>query len=260
MRERFDEQDPLAGPLPAALAHAATITDGSTVQVTLAVWAALPLPISVTRGPRQVRTSHQPAPVDAPPADVAVVLASIDDHLITGPQVLRQSWVYELRLDVQPGPWPDWAQVLEADLLSQFTPAEAETPTYTWQRPTDLVQDTFSATGTFILRFGLSAGQPAPPFLVRLRWRGTKDGQPILAELDVAGHREIRCRPFDASTDFLTDFPVFDERLLALYERLREADYDEAHLQAFCRLFTAICRAGLRMTLEQAIQAWHLRH
>ncbi|MEU7061683.1 hypothetical protein [Streptomyces sp. NPDC046197] len=248
VRERFDEQDPLAGPLLAALAHAATITDGSAVQATLAAWAALPLPISVTRGPRQVRISHQPAPADAPPAEVAVVLASIDDHLITGPQVLRQSWVYELRLDVQPGPWPDWAQVLEADLLSQFTPAEAETPTYSWQRPADLAQDTFSATGTLILRFGLSAGQPAPPFLVRLRWRGTKDGQPILEELDVAGHREIRCRPFDASTDFLTDFPVFDERLLALYERLREADYDDAHLQAFCRLFTAICRAGLRMT------------
>ncbi|SDS48247.1 hypothetical protein SAMN05216371_0014 [Streptomyces sp. TLI_053] len=248
VRERFDEQDPLAGPLLAALAHAATITDGSAVTGALAAWAALLLPLSVTRGPRRVRTSHQPTPEAAPQAEVAVVLASIDDHLITGPQVLRPTTVYELRLDVQPGPWPDWAQVLEADLLSRFTPAEAETPTYTWRRPTDLAQETFSATGTLILRFGLPAGRPAPPFLVRLRWRGTKDGQPVVEDLDVAGHREIRCRPFDASRDFLTDFPVFDERLLALYERLHQAGYDDAHLQAFCRLFTAICRVGLVMT------------
>jgi hypothetical protein len=42
--------------------------------------------------------------------------------------------------------------------------------------------------------------------------------------------------------------PVFDERLLALYERLARAEYDLAQLQAFCRLLTAICRIGLRMT------------
>ena len=80
-----------------------------------------------------------------------------------------------------------------------------------------------------------------------LRWRGTRDGEPVTQALDVAGHRELRLRPFDASRDFLTDFPVFDERLLALYEQLHSAGYDEGQLQAFCRLFTAICRAGLKI-------------
>ncbi|MCU7827268.1 hypothetical protein [Kitasatospora sp. DSM 101779] len=46
----------------------------------------------------------------------------------------------------------------------------------------------------------------------------------------------------------LTNYPVFDERLLALYEGLRHAGYDEQQLQAFCRLFTAIGRIGLMMT------------
>ncbi len=68
--------------------------------------------------------------------------------------------------------------------------------------------------------------------------------------IDVAGHRELRLRPFDASRDFLTDLPVFDERLLALYEQLHGARYDEGQLQAFCRLFTAICRAGLKITWD----------
>jgi hypothetical protein len=107
---------------------------------------------------------------------------------------------------------------------------------------------TLNATGTLILRFALPAGRPAPPFLVQLRWRGTRDGKPAIQNLDIAGHREIRCRPFDASRDFLTNFPVFDERLLALYEGLHHAGYDENQLQAFCRLFTAICRTGLTMT------------
>ena len=64
---------------------------------------------------------------------------------------------------------------------------------------------TLSATGTLILRFALPASSPAPPFLVNLRWRGTRDGKPVIQKLDVASHREIRCRPFDASRDFPTN-------------------------------------------------------
>ncbi|BAJ32532.1 hypothetical protein KSE_67740 [Kitasatospora setae KM-6054] len=250
LRDRFDELDPLAGALVAAVQQAGEVTDGSAVADTLTAWARLPLPVPVVAGPRRLPHRLRPAQADepVPDPDVAVVLASIDDQLVTGPQVLRPSTVYELRLDVQPGPWPDWAQTLEADLLSHFTPTEAQTPAYVWPRPAQPGQETFSEDGTLILRFGLPAGRPSPPFLVRLRWRGIKDGREVVEDLDVAGHREIRCRPFDASRDFLTDFPVFDERLLALYERLHESGYDEDHLQAFCRLFTAICRIGLRMT------------
>jgi hypothetical protein len=255
LHKRFTDTDPLAGPLLAALEQAQALTGAGGVADLLTRFAALPLPLVIARGRRRtpLRSGTAETDTDARAAEdqpvAAVVLASVDGRLITGPQILRPSTVYELRLDVRTGPWPDWAQSLEADLLGHFTPAEAETPTYLWPRPSrpeDLV--TLSATGTLILRFALPAGSPAPPFSVNLRWRGTKDGKPFTQSLDAAGHREIRLRPFDASRDFLTSFPVFDERLLALYESLHRAGYDEDQLQAFCRLFTAICRTGLTMT------------
>ncbi|QDO45778.1 hypothetical protein FNV62_54570 [Streptomyces sp. RLB3-17] len=255
--KRFDAADPLAAPVRAALEQVQSLTDASGVADLLAHWAALSVPLVIARGPRRTPlTSHAAArdgDPDVPSAEqqpaVAVVLASVDGHLVTGPQVLRPSTVYELRLDVRTGPWPEWAESLEAELLSHLTPNEAETPAYFWPRPPHPDGTmTLSATGTLILRFGLPAGSLAPPFSVTLRWRGTRDGKPVSQGLDVAGHREIRCRPFDASRDFLTSFPVFDGRLIALYERFHHAGYDEDQLQAFCRLFTAICRTGLTMT------------
>ncbi|MEE4597467.1 hypothetical protein V2J94_37275 [Streptomyces sp. DSM 41524] len=257
LQERFTDTDPLAGELTAALERVQALTGADGVADLLADWAALPLPLVIAHGPRRTRRASRATAADnaqptGPAEDestVAVALASVDGRLITGPQVLRPSTVYELRLDVRTGPWPEWAETLEAELLSHLTPSEAETPSYFWPRPPrpdDPV--TLSATGTLILRFGLPAGSPAPPFSVNLRWRGSRDGKPVTQNLDVAGHRQIRCRPFDASRDFLTNFPVFDERLLALYERLHHGGYDEDQLQAFCRLFTAICRTGLTMT------------
>jgi len=257
LEKRFDDADPLAGPLRAALEQVQAITDASRVADLLTDWAALPLPLVIAHGPRRTPLFCGAAATGSDPdvrtaedqPSVAVVLASVDGYLVTGPQVLRPSTVYELRLDVHTGPWPDWAESLEAELLSHFTLNEAETPTYLWPRPPSAEGPvTLSATGTLILRFALPAGRPAPPFSVQLRWRGTHDGKPVAQSLDPAGHREIRFRPFDTSRDFLTSFPVFDERLLALYERLHGAGYDEDQLQAFCRLFTAICRTGLTMT------------
>jgi hypothetical protein len=249
LASQFPDGDPVATGLHAALTAAGQVT-GDTVGPVLAGWAALPLPVLMVRGPgrpprptagRDQKASHQ-----APP--VAVALASVDGHLITGPQVLRPNTVYVLGLEIRPGLWPDWADRLEAELVSHLTPQEAQTPVISWTRPPAAdSQEALTGSGTLIVRFGLPAGRPAPPFLVSLRWGGTRDGEPVTQALDVAGHRELRLRPFDASRDFLTNLPVFDERLLALYEQLRSAGYAEGQLQAFCRLFTAICRAGLKI-------------
>jgi hypothetical protein len=251
LARQFPDGDPLAGGLRNALTTAGQVS-GDTVAPVLASWAALPLPILMVRGPRRldrplVGRAQEPGREARP---VAVVLASVDGQLITGPQVLRPGTVYELGLEVRPGPWPDWADRLEAELISHLTAQEAHSPSFSWRRPPAAASgagEALTGNGTLIVRFGLPAGRPAPPFLVTLRWRGTRDGKPVTEALDVAGHRELRLRPFDASRDFLTEFPVFDERLLALYERLHGAGYDEGQLQAFCRLFTAICRAGLKI-------------
>jgi len=253
LAKRFAADDPLASVLASAVAAVKGIKSEDISSV-LASWAALPMPVLIVDGPRPFRRPDgNPAEETRAPArradrDVAVVLASVDDQIITGPQVLRPGSVYELRIEVRPGQWPEWADRLDAELISHFTPQEAETPTFSWPRPAmPEPDDILIGRGTLILRFGLGAGRPAPPFLVGLRWRGSRDGQATTQAVDVAGHHELRLRPFDASRDFLTDFPVFDERLLALYESLHGAGYNEDHLQAFCRLFTAICRAGLKI-------------
>ena len=229
LAKRFAPDDPLASMLASALATVKGITS-EHVSAVLASWAALPMPVLIIDGPQRFRRPDgNPAEETRTPAtpadrDVAVVLASVDDQLITGPQVLRPGTVYELRIEVRPGQWPEWADRLDAELISHLTPQEAETPTFSWPRPAmPGPDDILTGRGTLILRFGLGAGRPAPPFLIVLRWRGSRDGQATTQAVDVAGHRELRFRPFDASRDFLTDFPVFDERLLALYESLHGA-------------------------------------
>ena len=148
------------------------------------------------------------------------------------------------------GAWPDWADRLDAEFLSHLNTAEAQLPSFAWRR-SDLVNGSVVGEGTLVLRFGLPAGQPAPPFLLSLRFRGQDNNGGRQELCDVAGYRELRLRPFDASRDGLTGYSVVDERLLSLYERLHGAGYDEDQVQAFCRLLTAVCRAGLSMTWEK---------
>ena len=123
----FASDDPLAAGLRSALGAVSGVGGGPVAPV-LASWAALPLPVLIVRGPRPFR---RPVPDRAENADneagsaarsVAVVLASVDGQLVTGPQVLRPATVYELRLEVRPGPWPDWADRLDAELISHLTP------------------------------------------------------------------------------------------------------------------------------------------
>jgi hypothetical protein len=219
---RFDRNDPLAGPLIASLKGAVALPAGTAVLPVLAEWARLPLPVPVVRGPRRNITGGiAPASTDAAdPGDdhrpIAVVLASVNGRLVTGPEVLSPNTVHELTIDVQAGPWPDWANRLDAELLTHLTPHDITTPAFTWHRNEHTGDgETYAQSGPLVLRFGLPAAQPAPPFLMRLTWRGERDGQRRSQSLDVTGHRELRLRPFDATRDMLTNYPVFDERLLA---------------------------------------------
>ena len=166
LADQFRDGDPLADGLRAALTAAGQVT-GETVAPVLAGWAALPLPVLMVRGParlprpqvgREQETGHQARPV-------AVALASVDGQLITGPQVLRPGTVYELGLEIRPGPWPDWADRLETELISHLTPQEAQTPAIAWSRPPATgTEEVLTGSGTLIVRFGLPAGaRPAVP-------------------------------------------------------------------------------------------------
>jgi hypothetical protein len=255
---RFDCGDPLVGPLLAQLEGVAGLPPGTAAAPRLAEWARLPLPLPVVKGPRRVSRSGSPDTStnaenrgkDRRP--IAVVLSSVDGRLVTGPEVLSPNVVHELTVEVQTGPWPDWADRLDGELLTHLTPTDITTPTFSWHRDEHTGDgETYKQSGPLVLRFGVPSGRPAPPFRVRLTWRGKSDGRPRSQSLDVTGHRELRLRPFDATRDMLTDYPVFDERLLDLYERLARSGYDGDQLQAFCRLLTAICRIGLRLTWDK---------
>ncbi|GAB1811837.1 hypothetical protein [Mycobacterium sp. MUNTM1] len=256
--ERLGRDDPIGAPLLELVAAAKNTDPVSPILPLLAMWAQLPLPVTVVRGPEENRFARRGSAGETPPepaveeAPVAVVLASLDGRLITGPEVLRDQRVYELSVRVQPGEWPQWADRMDGELLSHLTPAEITVPTFSWSRG-DHVGDgeTYEQSGSVTLRFTVAAGKPAPPLMVRLTWSGEVDGKPRKQTLDVAGHRELRLRPYDETRDRATDYPVFDERLIAEYDRLARAGFDDGQLRAFCRLFTGICRAGLAMTWER---------
>ena len=250
----FGDDDPIGAPLVRALEEVQTISAGNEVAPILTKWASLPVPLVFISAPTEAATrpkgrpssAHEPERNAPPP----VALAYIDNRLVTGPQVLRPGTTYTLRLEVRTGSWPDWADRLDAEFLTHLNSTEAHTPSFVWRR-SDLANGSLVAEGTLILRFALPAGQPAPPFLLSLRLRGADKSGQRQEPCDIAGHRELRLRPFDASRDGLTGYRVVDERLLALYERLHGAGYDEDQVQAFCRLLTAVCRAGLSMTWEK---------
>ncbi len=213
------------------------------------------------RGPRRwTADSGAPAtPSDGDGRDVApvvVALASLDGRLITDTQVMTPGRVHTLELEVRlGGVWPEWADRLEASFVSHLrTPDDAEIPHFSWIRPADPDQP-LTGDGTLIIRFTLPAGGRAPQLGLALRFLGSVNGSPTVQECDVAGHRHLRIRPFDASLDARTGWSSVDERLLTRYERLHTANYGEDEIQAYCRLLTAVCRAAFLMSYEQAYRS-----
>jgi hypothetical protein len=259
LRETFEDDDPLVGALIALLDKLASHVPGSSAADNLRGASSLLLPLPIVMGPRR-RTrpdgsgfgdsggQREPA---GPP--VAVALVSLDGHLITGPAVLRGGQVYELSLKVQTDEWPTWAETLDAEFLTHLKPEDVTLPHFTWRKSEHDAADTetYEQAGSAVLRFSIAAGRPGIPMMLQLTWRGTVDGKPRAECIDVSGHRELRMRPYDETRDRLTGSPVFDERLLKIYDQLATAGYDENQLQAFCRLMTSICRAGLSMTWEK---------
>jgi hypothetical protein len=215
--------------------------------------ASLPTPLLFIQSPnRQHGFGSWTPPAEPEPdsATVAVALVSIDDTLLTGPAIVDPALTHTLTLQVQTDPWPAWVERLDAEFISTLNDTELQRPVLTWRRHQHTGDpDTYEGTGSLHVRYAVPTTQHAPPVMVRLTWRGTdEDGNPKAQPLDIAGHREFRVRPYDPARDATTQYEVFDEHLLGIYEKLAAAGYPRNHLQPFARLLNAISRAGLAMT------------
>ncbi|WP_278102222.1 hypothetical protein AB0870_11860 [Microbacterium proteolyticum] len=247
----MDTNDPLAGRLAAEVA-AVLASDDETDPIELVRrWADIPLPLVIIEGapladhaPWEQKSEREPDPV-------AVAMISVDNQLLTGAAVLSPNTVYQLGVEMHVDEWPDWADRLDVELVGGLSPSEISVPTMNWTRPDDFAGVLYGE-GTLVLRFSLPAGQPAPPLAVVASWSGRGERGLRTARLDIAGHAQIRLRPFDASRDAMTTYDVVDERLLHLYSSLPAAGYLDEEVQAFCRLFTAVCRSGFRLTWNKS--------
>lgn len=215
--------------------------------------AGLPAPLLFIRSAdrdRGFRPWTPPAEPEPESSTVAVALVSIDDTLLTGPAIVDPALTHTLTLQVQTDPWPAWVECLDAELISTLNDTELQRPALTWRRHEHAGDpDTYEGTGSLHVRYAVPTAQHAPPVLVRLTWRGIDEkGNPKSQPLDIAGHREFRVRPYDPARDATTQYEVFDEHLLAIYENLAAAGYPHNQLQPFARLLNAISRAGLAMT------------
>ncbi len=250
----FRLDDPLLVRARTLQAVLATTSEPLDITNVITQAAQLPMPLLFIRSAGHGRTRGRPwrtqpdSQPDSP--NVAVALVSIDDRLLTGPAIIDPALTHSITLQVQTDPWPAWATRLDAELISTLNHQELERPALSWQKHQHAAdKHTFEGSGSLHVRYAVPTGQHAPPVLVRLTWRGTdSNGKLMSQELDVAGHREIRVRPFDPARDAATQYEVFDEHLLAIYENLAAAGYPHNQLAAFARLLNAISRIGLAMT------------
>lgn len=252
IQERWDPADPLR-----ILLESVSEPFAASGTLDSALVAKLPMPPLFIEGDER-RTAYSPhesgdraEPVQE---DVIVAIASLDGRTITGPQVLRPSQVYRLGVTLNIDSWPAWATHLEGELVSDLTSAEITLPSFRWNRPAVASDDeiTLVQDGTLICRFTKGPNVPAPRFVLDLKWHGIVDGQAMVQRANVAAHREIQLRPFDATSDALTKNGPFDERLLEVFDKLRAADTDEQQVQAFARLLGGIARASLTIAWSKA--------
>ena len=272
----LSEQLTAAAPAGAELAPADPLTDGIANLADRASIAgiddtailarqllAIGLPLRVIQGPRRhgpgIRTTAE-GTEEPPPDPVVVCLLSLDDHPLTEhTQVLHRDHVYTLAVDARGAGWPAWADRLELEPISALTEVELTLPAFELERPSGLAEDgdyQFAGSGALVLRFALAPGGSATPVRLTGRFTGPSDSPEEPRDrrrvaVDVAGHPQVRLRPFDPTRDALTDYQQVDERLLELFGRLH-GRFPDDQLETFARFLTATVLAAERIQFDKA--------
>ena len=240
--------DPLLQPVGALSARIEAVQQpGETAELALQL-ASIPLPVRIIEERRTRYEPRTPSGEGEQRPVPAVGICRLDGALVTNAHVLRPDEIHDLGLELRLTEWPERATAIEVAFLSVLSPSQARLPSFTFTRtsPDDDGVYRLSATGSLSVSFTLPAGAPPQAFPIAARFTG-----PDLDEvLPVAGHNELRLRPFDATTDALTNRPQLDERIVTMYSVLHGMDLDTDDVQAFCRLYTAIVDKAVAIQYE----------
>jgi hypothetical protein len=243
--------DPLVQRASLLAAQIVSVQDPGEIAGLAGQLMSVPLPLRVIdEGRRWAFRPPAPAEEDGQRTAPTVGICRLDGVLVTNAHVLRPDEVHDLGLEIRLTEWPDDATALEVTFLSVLSPDQARLPSFAFPRVPPDEDGVFrlSASGSLSVSFTLPAGAPPLAFPAAARFTG-----PGLDEvLPVAGHSELRLRPFDATTDALTRRPQLDERIVEMYSRLHGMDLNQDDVQAFCRLYTAIVDKAVDMQFERS--------
>lgn len=240
--------DPLLQQAGALSAQIAALQQPGDAAVIARELASIPLPVRIIE--ERGRHSRPPLPSggDEQKPVPAVGICRLDGTLVTSAHVLRPDEVHDLGLELRLTEWPDHATAIEVTFLSVLSPSQARLPSFTFTRTSPDEDGVYrlSATGSLSVSYTLPAGAAPQAFPIAARFTG-----PGLDEvLPIAGHNELRLRPFDSTTDALTSRPQLDERIVAMYSVLHGTDLNADDVQAFCRLYTSIADKAVDMQYE----------
>src|SRR5450631_788144 len=148
--------------------------------------------------------------------------------------------------------WPEWADRCDIEFLSAVPPDALDVPKLQLQREQgqkDAYGLRFSANGALRFRTTRPVGS-APVDLPIHAWFVGTEGRTEAAV--VAGYERLRVIPYDPSQHALTDRDQIDERLLLMYDELRDdATLNDDDIRAFCRFFSACVNAARDLMFDK---------
>ena len=202
------------------------------------------LPHRITAAPRPTHSTERPR---------AVCVATMHGVPVTDILVLRRDEVYPLGMTVRLLDAPEWAEICVVEPITMLGRDALAVPRYELL----LSEGTTDAAGvTLVGEAALHCGVEQPirgpaldcPLQVHLV------GEEREELIEVAGLQRLRVRPFDPSSDVLTEHEQTDARLLEMFGALDSHEFNTEDTRAFCRLFAACVRTSQTIMFERTFR------
>lgn len=234
-------------------ALASTATSVSHAQDVWRTLGRVPVPVQLVGTsllPRRGTAFLPPPTTTEAAAPLAVCVLTLKRVPVMDVLVVRPHDVYSVGVTVHLSAIPDWATRCLVEPLSTLGRGALALPRWDF----DLADGAVDASGVMLsaeapLHCEVQQGVGDPAFdcpLVVTLFGGGRD-EPV----ETAGCRRLRIRPFDPSSDALTEHAQTDQRLLELFDTLDSVEFDREDARAFCRLFAACVRAGQQIMFEK---------